>query len=295
MSDKRLNKVLNKVPDTMPAAARDLQGRARMRTTQHTMKNAGCTVQWREWGPQDGIPLVALHGGHGSWLHWLRNVDAFANKYRVLLPDMPGFGDSTDLDLPARDPARLDALVQVLKHGIEDQLGQTPFHLIGFSFGGLVAGKVAQRMPQIRTLTLLGSAGHGLRRASEVPMRNWREFEGEERALVLKENLEAFMLAGTADADACWIHEQSCEKTRFYSKTYSRGALLADVLPDVHAPMFMLWGEEDVTAEPVKAAEFLAQNRQEREWTTIPNAGHWVQYDAASTVNVLLNYWLAQR
>ena len=115
MSEKRLNNVLNKLPDTMPAAACDLQGRARMRTTQH----AGCTVQWREWGPQDGIPLVALHGGHGSWLHWLGNVDAFANKYRVLLPDMPGFGDSTDLDLPARDPARLDALVQALKHGIE--------------------------------------------------------------------------------------------------------------------------------------------------------------------------------
>ena len=68
MSEKLLNNVLNKVPDTMPEVARDLQGRARMRTTQH----AGCTVQWREWGPQDGIPLVALHGGHGSWLRTLR-------------------------------------------------------------------------------------------------------------------------------------------------------------------------------------------------------------------------------
>ncbi len=276
---------------SMPQSARELQNRARMCTTQH----AGCSVQWREWGADNGVPLVALHGGHGSWLHWLRNVDALAEKYRVLLPDMPGFGDSTDFDLPARDPARLDLLVEALKIGVEDQLGKQPFHLVGFSFGGLIAGLVAQRMPQIRTLTLLGSAGHGLRRSSEVPMRNWREFEGTERALVLKENLEAFMLAGEADETACWIHEQSCEKTRFYSKTYSRNALLPDALADMHAPIFMLWGEHDVTAEPVKAAEFLAQNRQEREWMIIPNAGHWVQYDAATTVNVLLGYWLAQR
>lgn len=275
----------------IPALAMDLQRRACVRATRH----AGCDVLWREWGAGDGIPLVALHGGHGSWLHWLRNVDAFAGKYRVLLPDMPGFGDSSDFDLPARDPARIDLLVDALKHGIEEQIGRQPFHLMGFSFGGLVAGMVAQRMPQIRTLTLLGCAGHGLRRPSEVPMRNWREFDGVERALVLKENLEAFMLAGESDGDACWIHEQSCEKTRFYSKNYSRKALLADVLPEIHAPMFMLWGENDVTAEPVKAAEFLAQNRQEREWMTIPKAGHWVQYDAASTVNVLLNCWLGQR
>ncbi|QIL80099.1 alpha/beta hydrolase [Diaphorobacter sp. HDW4A] len=274
-----------------PELARELQATARMHVTQHE----GCSVQWREWGDPEAVPLVALHGGHGTWLHWLRNVNAFAGKYRVLLPDMPGFGDSTDFDLPARDPARLNLLVQALRHGIEDQLGKQPFHLIGFSFGGLIAGKVAQNMPQIRTLTLLGSAGHGMRRPREVAMQNWRDFVGEERAMALKQNLEAFMLAGEADAHACWIHEQSCEKTRFYSKTYSHKPLLADALPDVLAPMLLLWGEKDVTAEPVKAAEFLAQNRQEREWMVIPNAGHWVQYDAASTVNVLLNYWLAQR
>ena len=56
----------------------------------------------------------------------------------------------------------------------------------------------------------------------------------------------------------------------------------------------MLWGENDVTAEPVRAAEHLVQNRPEREWMVIPRAGHWVQYEAADTVNVLLLYWLSQ-
>ena len=282
----------------IPERAQALQDKARVQVTTH----AGCQVRWHEWcerregdGEREGIPLVALHGGHGSWLHWLRNIDAWAAQYRVLLPDMPGFGESDDFDLPARDPARLERLVDTLCQGIESLVGAQPFHLVGFSFGGLIAGMVAERMPQIRTLTLLGSAGHGLRRANEAPMRNWRDFEGDERALVLKENLQAFMLAGPVDDDACWIHAQSCENTRFYSKTYSRKALLDAVLANVRVPMLMLWGEKDVTAEPVKAAEFLMQDRDEREWMIVPNAGHWVQYDAAPTVNVLVNAWLSQR
>lgn len=265
---------------------------SRERITHH----AGCDVHWREWaGKGNGTPLVALHGGHGSWLHWLRNIDTFSTHRRVLLPDMPGFGDSGDLALPPRDPARLDLLVETLCQGIRDLVGEDmPFHLVGFSFGGLVAGLIAQRMPQLRSLALLGSAGHGFRRAGEVAMRNWRDMEGDERAEVLRENLEAFMLAGPANETACWIHARSCERTNFYSKSYSRKALLAEALAGVNAPVFMMWGENDVTAEPLRAAEHLVQGRMEREWLIIPNAGHWVQYESAERVNILLSYWLAR-
>ena len=276
----------------VPAAVSEQLARSIERVTQH----AGCSVRWLEWGAEDSrIPLVALHGGHGSWLHWLRNIDAFSATYRVLLPDMPGFGASEDFDLPARDPVRLSHLVDALCQGIRDLVGaSTPFHLIGFSFGGLIASMVAQRMPQIRSLVLLGSAGHPYRRTDEPRMRNWRDFVGAERAEVLQENLEAFMLARPADDTACWIHARSCEETRFYSKSYSRKSSVADALGDVNSPVFMLWGENDVTAEPVRAAEHLVQNRPEREWMVIPRAGHWVQYEAADTVNVLLLYWLSQ-
>lgn len=276
-----------------PELASALLARSHERLTSH----AGCDMHWREWGGHDGgLPLVALHGGHGSWLHWLRNIDAFSAQCRVLLPDMPGFGESGDFSFAPRDPARLDLLVEALCQGICDLVGtDAPFHLAGFSFGGLIAGLVARRMPQIRSLVLLGSAGHGFRRASDVSLRNWRDFEGQERAEVLRENLEAFMLAGSADETACWIHAYSCERTRFYSKSHSRNALLADALMDVEVPVLMLWGERDMTAEPVKAAEYLVQGRAEREWMVIPGAGHWVQYEAADTVNVLLAYWLSQR
>ncbi|TAK66484.1 MAG: alpha/beta fold hydrolase, partial [Betaproteobacteria bacterium] len=51
---------------------------------------------WRRWG--QGRPVVLLHGGAGSWLHWIKNIDALARSRAVWAPDIPGFGDS---DLPA--------------------------------------------------------------------------------------------------------------------------------------------------------------------------------------------------
>lgn len=274
----------------VPPLSQALQARAREHVTSH----AGCTVRWREFGA--GPPLIALHGGHGTWQHWSRNVDALASRYRVWLPDMPGFGESDSLPLAAQDPARLDALVDTLAAGVHQLVGAERFHLLGFSFGGLVASLLAQRMAaQVRSLVLLGSAGHGMRRPTEVPMRNWRDFDGDERMEVLRENLCAFMLHGPVDDDALWIHARACEHTRFRSKRFSREARLGEVLRGLTMPIFMLWGEHDVTAEPVKAAEFLMQGRKEREWMVMPNAGHWVQYDSAPAVNVLLTYWLSQR
>ena len=45
---------------------------------------------WHAWGDDGDQPLVLLHGGSGSWTHWIRNVEAFAAAgRRVLVPDLP--------------------------------------------------------------------------------------------------------------------------------------------------------------------------------------------------------------
>ena len=50
-------------------------------------------VAFREFGA--GEPLVLMHGGAGSWQHWVRNVDALASAFRVIAIDQPSYGDST--------------------------------------------------------------------------------------------------------------------------------------------------------------------------------------------------------
>src|SRR5712692_7434835 len=71
---------------------------------------------WRSWGA--GPPLVLLHGASGSWTHWIRNVLPLAGRFRVLVPDMPGYGDS---DAPP-EPHTADALADLVVAGIEQML-----------------------------------------------------------------------------------------------------------------------------------------------------------------------------
>lgn len=76
------------------------------KATRHTTFYEGQTVVWHHWGPHrpGRLPLVMLHGGSGSWTHWIRNIDALlAQGFELWLPDLPGFGDSDPLP-QARTP-----------------------------------------------------------------------------------------------------------------------------------------------------------------------------------------------
>ena len=62
------------------------------------LNSNGGKICWRSWGK--GTPLILLHGGYGSWKHWIKQAIPFSKNFNVLIPDMPGFGESDDLTLP---------------------------------------------------------------------------------------------------------------------------------------------------------------------------------------------------
>jgi hypothetical protein len=68
---------------------------------------------WRLWGA--GPPLVLMHGASGSWTHWIRNIEPLARRFRLLVPDMPGFGDSA---MPPA-PATVATLAESIAAGID--------------------------------------------------------------------------------------------------------------------------------------------------------------------------------
>ena len=95
---------------------------------------AGRAIHWRIFGR--GEPLVLVHGGHGSWLHWIRNVEALARTRRLLVPDLPGFGDSDD----PPEGSGLQAIVAAFVASLDALLGPgTATDVAGFSLGGVVA------------------------------------------------------------------------------------------------------------------------------------------------------------
>jgi pimeloyl-ACP methyl ester carboxylesterase len=249
--------------------------------------DAGRAVSWRRFGA--GAPLVLLHGGHGSWLHWIRNIERLAAAHEVWVPDMPGFGESDAL--PA--DAGFNVLVDAISLSIAQILGhEKTIDLAGFSFGSIVASAVALRRGNVRKLALLGPTGHGGRRRESSPMVNWRRATAQADLLAdLKKNLEVLMLHGPVDPLALEIHRNACLQTRYRSKQTSQSATLPAVLEALQLPIMMVWGEHDATGVPQEIGPRYQDARPERRWNIIPGAGHWVQYEAAGLTNDLLLDW----
>jgi len=262
-------------------------------STHHDPVHGGVRVRWRRFGSDTSRPpLVLLHGGHGSWMHWLRNAEALSAGRTLWLPDMPGFNDS---DAPPRVPPGEDSLPPLLDAlgGTLDQLigAGTPIDLGGFSFGGLTAARFAVRRGAIRRLALVGSGGHGTLRRMTVEMINWRSAPDRERErAALLHNLAALMLHDKAaiDALAFEIHDISCHGTRFRSKEVSQSGGLQQAIGTMSVPTLLLWGEFDVTADPRPLVAQLASEGPAREGVVIDGAGHWAQYERADEVNARL-------
>jgi pimeloyl-ACP methyl ester carboxylesterase len=293
------------VPDSSvfdPAAdtqVRSLIARIDALSTPHDLEHGGVRVRWRRFGKDDGDtqpPLVLLHGGHGSWMHWLRNIEALSASRSVWLPDMPGFNESDVPPPPAPGQSLLDPLLDALV-GTLDKLidARRPIDLGGFSFGGFVAARLAQRRGAVRRLALMGSAGHGSLRRMRAEMINWRgvpDREAERAALL--HNLHALMLHDDAaiDALAFAIHDISCHGTRFRSKEVSLAGGLQEALDAFAGPQLLLWGEHDVTADSRPLVAQLVAGCANRQGSVIEGAGHWVQYERAAEVNARLAAFL---
>ncbi|MBC7681334.1 MAG: alpha/beta fold hydrolase, partial [Ferruginibacter sp.] len=143
----------------------------RARATRHTTPCGDGHTVWRTWGSPGGSqpPVLLLHGGSGSWTHWVRNIQSLVDAGRqVWVPDLPGFGDS---DLPP-DGSDADALPAPLQAGLQQLIGDTAVDVVGFSFGSMVGGFIAQAYPaRVARLVLVGAPALGMVQRNTVPLK----------------------------------------------------------------------------------------------------------------------------
>ena len=127
------------------------------------------TDPWR-----DAETILMLHGNAESGAVWFGWVPHLARHFRVIRPDMRGFGESTPMP---RDYAwSLDVLVDDYR-SLMHTLGIERFHLVGAKLGGAFACHFAARYPGcVRTLTLAGTPPPRRDMATEYSKRK-TEFE----------------------------------------------------------------------------------------------------------------------
>jgi pimeloyl-ACP methyl ester carboxylesterase len=157
----------------------------------------GRSLHWRIFGR--GEPLVLVHGGHGSWLHWIRNIEPLSLRHRLLVPDLPGFGDSDDPPEGSDLQYIVDAFVASLDHLLG---ARSAIDLAGFSLGGVVSARAALQRGAVRKLALLGSPGTGTPRRTRAEMIRWRQADEAAQNAAFKHNLLAHMIYDEANVDA---------------------------------------------------------------------------------------------
>jgi pimeloyl-ACP methyl ester carboxylesterase len=237
---------------------------------------------WHAWG--EGEPLVLLHGGSGSWTHWIRNIEPLAAAgRRLLVPDLPGFGDSE------RPPGNGDAdgVVPVLAEGLPYLLGMQPVDIVGFSFGGLCGGLLAAAHPElVRRLVLVGAPGLGLRE-KRLTLVAWQHLDDPQaRANAHRRNLETLMLHRPEAVDALAVAVQAANvpHDRMRRRKLAMTDILLRKLPALECPLDAIYGEHDALYSGGlldQAQELFRGAPRFGRFVRIPDAGHWVQFEAA--------------
>ena len=276
-----------------PPLATDLPPEALRILSQARRHAAPCgdgELVWHTWGHEDGEPLLLLHGGSGSWTHWIRNVEALAaSGRRVVVPDLPGFGDS------ARPPAGqdADAVAPALADALPRMVGDGAVDVAGFSFGGLCGALMAASRPErVRRLVLVGAPGLGLR-SRRLPLTSWREQETVEgRMAAHRANLATLMIHDPDRIDALAVALQAANvpRDRMHRRKLALTDILAQTLPRIRCPVAAVYGEQDALyRETLDALEpLLARAPAFTELVFVRGAGHWVQYEAPAELDAQL-------
>jgi pimeloyl-ACP methyl ester carboxylesterase len=222
-------------------------------------------------------PLVLLHGGSGSWTHWVRNVEHFAQTRPVWALDIPGFGDS---DLPT-GVADADGLVPYLAEILMQSFNDEAVDVMGFSFGGMTAGLMAAQFPQIiRQLILVGAPGLGLF-GKELPMRGMAaQMDHAEIRNVHRHNLTAMMFAHAESVsdEVIDLQQANVARDRLRRRRIARTDVMASAQTNWTCPVHGVWGELDALyANTLQQVPTVLPSLA--TFKVVPDAGHWLMYE----------------
>lgn len=130
--------------------------RRKGKLTEKSIKVGDLVWPYLEGGPSDGEPLVLLHGFGGDKDNWAMYAPEMVGKYRLIAPDLPGFGENT------RDIGRdYDMITQAARvREFLDAMGIDKCHIGGNSMGGFVSLRFALDYPErLISMTLFNNAG----------------------------------------------------------------------------------------------------------------------------------------
>jgi len=278
---------------------------------ERTLMVAGKPIFIAEAG--SGPPVMMLHGGGpgaSGVSNYSRNIDALAEQFRVIVPDLPGYGRSVK-GVDQSDP--FGYLADTIRE-LLDELAIDATHLVGNSYGGAAALRLALDNPgRVRKLVLMGPGGVGTTRAAPTAglRRLLAYYNGRGPS---REKLTTF-IRDYLVYDGASVPDDMVERRYAASidpevvanpplrrpsgptalRTLWRMDLTRDKrLKELTIPTLVLWGRDDKVNRPA-GGPMLLNVMPNAELIMTSQTGHWMQWERADLFNQLVSEFLSGR
>jgi pimeloyl-ACP methyl ester carboxylesterase len=299
----------------IPFAAATLAGQGDVfdRVTHgHATSEGGVKIHYASLGK--GPLIVMIHGFPDFWYSWRHQMAALSSGYQVVaidqrgynLSDKPKGGEHYDMRLLVADVAA------VIKH-----LGRERATVVGHDWGGVVAWQVAMHLPQMVDNLIILNLPHPNGLAREL-RNNPEQIKNSEyaRNFQLKEPSDPTVFFGrpmTPETLSGWVTDPEARKRyveafkqsdfdamlQYYKRNYPResgpNAAAPPELPKVTMPVLMFHGLNDQALHADGLSGTWKWLEKDLTLVTVPQAGHFVQQDAADLVTKTMQWWLAMR
>lgn len=266
-------------------------------------------IHYHEAG--DGPALLLIHGsgpGVTAWANYQHNLPVFAEHYRCIALDLPGYGKSA-----GREGQPIEVCIAATLE-LMDALNIASAHIIGNSLGGLVGSHIAARSPEkVERFVTIGGVGLNL----------FSAFPGEGISL-----LTAFIEDPTRDRVKQWlssmVYDQSLITDELVERRYTQAlqpstfaatkqlyakeaieALAAfreaegsiatiSHLPNVKAPTLITWGRDD-RVTPLDIGLIPMRIIPNAELHVFPQCGHWAMIEKKHAFETLVIGFLGRQ
>ena len=238
-----------------------------------------------------GFPLVLVHGFLGSSKMWKPQIDFFKDHFRIITPDLPGFGKSNK----TKSHNSIQSIANLLINCLEEKKIHK-FHLLGHSMGGMVVQEMAKKVgDKISKLVCYSTGPRG-----EMPGRF--ETVDESRENLQKSGLETM----TRNIAKTWFIKG--EKAKYFDVCIETGkqtsmeavdnSLVAfknwngvDTLKNIKNETLIIWGDQDKSYN-FEQVQTLEKNIENSKLIIFKNCAHNVHLEQTDQFNKTIKNFL---
>ena len=256
----------------------------------------------------DAPVVVLLHGGGpgaSGLSNYSRNTEALSRHFRILVPDMPGYGRSSKY-VDHSDP--FGYLADTIRASL-DELGIGTAHLVGNSYGGAAALRLALDSPQrVGKLVLMGPGGIGTTRGLPTDgLKSLLSYYGDDGPS--REKLATFIrtylvydgaavpdelidLRYRASIDPEVVADPPLRRPSGLRTLWRMDLTRDKRLRRLATPTLVLWGRDDKVNRPA-GGPMLLNLMPNAELVMTSHTGHWMQWERADLFNQLVAEFLS--